>query len=73
MINFRLNQQYLSLRTKHDQLVVKREYGSIISEFIKSNAYALSECSYSSITFECEIFNMIFITTEWLYKQSADK
>jgi len=46
MKNFRLIQQYLFLRTKHDQLVLKREYGSIFSEFIKSNSYTFNENSY---------------------------
>jgi len=70
MINFRLNQQYLHLRTKHDQLALKRECVSIILEFMKSNAYSENSCQ--SITLVSEIFDMIFIAFEWLYNQSGD-
>jgi len=61
------------LASQNAMRLVRSETVSITSEFIKPNAYTHSECSYWSITFVSEIFNMIFIAIEWLYKQSGDE
>jgi len=70
LINEKFPPEQAILASQNETRLVRSEMWicQCLIRVYKLNAYSLNGCSYYNVKFLSEIFNMIFIAIEWLYR-----